>query len=72
MVVLTKTVQIKSKGENDMIDITQEAAALISEANLKNGIVTVFVTGSTAAVTTIEYEPGLKRDFPNMLSRIAP
>ena len=72
MVVLTKTVQIKSKGENDMIDITQEAAALISEANLKNGIVKVFVTGSTAAVTTIEYEPGLKRDFPNMLSRIAP
>jgi secondary thiamine-phosphate synthase enzyme len=72
MVVLTKTVQIKSKGENDMIDITQEAAALIREGNIKNGIITVFVAGSTAAVTTIEYEPGLKHDFPNMLSRIAP
>jgi secondary thiamine-phosphate synthase enzyme len=72
MVVLTKTVQIKSKGENDMIDITQETAALIGEGNLKNGIITVFVAGSTAAVTTIEYEQGLKRDFPNMLSRIAP
>jgi secondary thiamine-phosphate synthase enzyme len=72
MVVLTKTVQIKSKGENDMVDITQETAALIREGNLKNGIITVFVAGSTAAVTTIEYEQGLKRDFPNMLSRIAP
>jgi secondary thiamine-phosphate synthase enzyme len=72
MVVLTKTVQIKSKGENDMIDITQETAALIGEGNLKNGIITVFVAGSTAAVTTIEYEPGLKSDFRNMLSRIAP
>jgi secondary thiamine-phosphate synthase enzyme len=72
MVVLTKTVQIKSKGEDDMIDITQETAALIREGNLKNGIITVFVAGSTAAVTTIEYEPGLKRDFPKMLSRIAP
>jgi len=55
-----------------MIDITQETAALIGEGNLKNGIITVFVAGSTAAVTTIEYEPGLKSDFRNMLSRIAP
>jgi len=55
-----------------MIDITQETAALIREGNLKNGIITVFVAGSTAAVTTIEYEPGLKSDFRNMLSRIAP
>ena len=72
MVVLTKTVQIKSKGENDMIDITQETAAFISEGNTKNGLITVFVTGSTAAVTTIEYEPGLRLDFPKMLSRVAP
>ena len=55
-----------------MIDITQETAALIGEGNLKNGIITVFVAGSTAAVTTIEYEPGLKSDFRNMLSRIVP
>ncbi|MGB8936607.1 MAG: secondary thiamine-phosphate synthase enzyme YjbQ, partial [Candidatus Nitrosopolaris sp.] len=39
---------------------------------LKDGIVTIFVAGSTAAVTTIEYEPGLRIDFPKMLSRIAP
>ena len=72
MVVLAKTVQIKSKGENDMIDITQLIAALVGEGTIRDGIITVFVTGSTAAVTTIEYEPGLRRDFPKMLSRIAP
>jgi secondary thiamine-phosphate synthase enzyme len=39
---------------------------------LNNGIINVFVAGSTAAITTIEYEPGLRHDFPKMLSRIAP
>ena len=41
-------------------------------SKFKQGIVTIFIAGSTAAVTTIEYEPGLKTDFPKMLSRIAP
>ena len=71
MVVKTITVQIKSKGENDMIDITPQTAAIL-EANIQNGLITVFVSGSTAAITTIDYEPGLKHDFPAMLSRIAP
>ncbi len=39
---------------------------------MKNGIITLFVVGSTAAITTIEYEPGLQQDFPNMLEKIAP
>ena len=39
---------------------------------MKNGIITLFVIGSTAAITTIEYEPGLQQDFPNMLEKIAP
>lgn len=39
---------------------------------MENGIVTAFVSGSTAAITTIEYEPGLRHDFPKMLSRIVP
>ena len=44
----------------------------LKRPNLQTGIVTIFVAGSTAAVTTIEYEPGLEIDFPKMLSRIAP
>ena len=72
MTVLTKVIQIKSKGEMDIINITNQAMAAIGESNIKNGIITVFVSGSTAAVTTIEYEPGLIYDFPEMLSRVAP
>jgi secondary thiamine-phosphate synthase enzyme len=72
MTVLTKIIQIKSKGEMDIINITNQASAAIGESNIKNGIITVFVSGSTAAVTTIEYEPGLIYDFPAMLSRVAP
>lgn len=72
MTVLTKIIQIQSKGEMDIINITNQASAAVGESNIENGIITVFVSGSTAAVTTIEYEPGLMHDFPEMLSRVAP
>ena len=72
MAIVTKNIQIKSRGEDDVIDITEPTLKAIKESNLKNGIVTVFVSGSTAAVTTIEYEPGLRNDFPKMLNRIIP
>ena len=64
MTVITKTIEIKSKVENDMVDITDQTLKAILESKLENGIVTIFVSGSTAAVTTIEYEPGLRTDFP--------
>ncbi len=72
MTVVTKTIKIKSKNENDMIDITEQTAEVVSNSKIKSGNVTIFVSGSTAALTTIEYEPGLKKDFPEMLQRIAP
>jgi secondary thiamine-phosphate synthase enzyme len=72
MTVITRKTQIKTKGENHMIDITRQTSKALEESKLKDGIVTVFVSGSTAAITTIEYEPGLTQDFPRMLSRIAP
>ena len=72
MAVSSTTVQIKSRGENDIIDITEQASKAVKESKTENGIVTVFVVGSTAAITTIEYEPGLNSDFPDTLSRIAP
>ena len=55
-----------------MVNITDQTLNAILESKLENGIVTIFVSGSTAAVTTIEYEPGLRRDFPIMLDRIIP
>jgi len=72
MPIITKTITVSSKGENDMIDLTQSTSKAVQETDLKDGIVTIFVEGSTAAVTTIEYEPGLRTDFPKMLSRIVP
>lgn len=65
-------VQLRSSIENDIIDVTEQISAALKENELQNGIITVFIAGSTAAVTTIEYEPGLRHDFPKMLSRIAP
>jgi secondary thiamine-phosphate synthase enzyme len=72
MAVKTEIIRITSKGEDDIIDITEQTSEAIRQSKVKNGIVTLFVSGSTAAVTTIEYEPGLRYDFPKMLSRIAP
>lgn len=72
MVIKTTTLKIKSKGENDIIDITQETENAIEESYIKDGIVTLFVSGSTGALTTIEYEPGLLNDFPKMLDRLVP
>jgi secondary thiamine-phosphate synthase enzyme len=72
MTVITKTITIKTEGENDMIDITSQTEDVMKRSGLQDGIMTVFVSGSTAAVTTIEYEPGLRQDFHKMLERIAP
>ena len=72
MTVITKTAQIETRGENDVIDITGHTSKALEESKLEDGIVTVFISGSTAAITTIEYEPGLIQDFPRMLSRIVP
>ncbi len=70
--IVTQYVILSSKGENDIIDITNNVEKILRESKLKNGIITLFVLGSTAAITTIEYEPGLEQDFPNMLEKIAP
>jgi secondary thiamine-phosphate synthase enzyme len=72
MSVITKTIQVKTKGEDDIIDITDQTSKWIEGSKMKNGVVTIFVSGSTAALTTIEYEPGLLSDFPKMLERVAP
>ncbi|MBE0512467.1 YjbQ family protein [Candidatus Bathyarchaeota archaeon] len=72
MTVKTKQLSIHTRGEGDILDVTGAVAEAVVETKLKNGIVTVFVPGSTGALTTIEYEPGLLKDFPNMLERVAP
>ncbi|MEM1986626.1 MAG: secondary thiamine-phosphate synthase enzyme YjbQ [Nitrososphaeria archaeon] len=72
MVVETRYLELDSKGENHIIDLTQYIKRELEESEVTNGIITVFVPGSTGAITTIEYEPGLIKDLPNILERIAP
>ncbi len=57
---------------NGMADITSEVKKFVKESGVEEGAVLVFNVGSTGAVTTIEYEPGLKKDFPRIMDRIAP
>jgi secondary thiamine-phosphate synthase enzyme len=65
-------INIKTHGEVDIIDITGQIQNIVNKSKIKNGICCVFVPGSTGSITTIEYEPGLKKDFPRALQKIAP
>jgi len=64
--------QFSTKGENDMKDITNDIQQVISSSTLNEGIACVFVPGSTGSLTTIEFEPGLQKDFPQAMNEIAP
>jgi secondary thiamine-phosphate synthase enzyme len=70
--VLTKRISLQSKGHGEIIDITPEVQKHLADTKLSEGTVTLFVTGSTAGITTIEYEPGLLADFKEMWERIIP
>ncbi len=72
MKIISEEIQIDTRGEGDMVDITDHLTEILSRTGLKNGQLTTFVPGSTAALTTIEYEPGLKKDFPSALERLVP
>lgn len=72
MTVHTVTESLRTKGQNDCVDITEMVQRAVSQANIRKGLATVFVTGSTAGVTTIEYEPGLVRDLKDAVRRLFP
>jgi secondary thiamine-phosphate synthase enzyme len=72
LTVVTKQLSLNTQGEQDIIDITGMVSKAVNESRVKDGVITVFVPGATGALTTIEYEPGLLMDFPNMLERVAP
>jgi secondary thiamine-phosphate synthase enzyme len=70
--VATKKISLESKGNCDIIDITSEVQEQLAKTDIKNGTVTLFVSGSTAGVATIEYESGLLADFKDMWERNIP
>ena len=70
--IVTKKISLQSKGHCDIIDITPQVGQEVAETNINSGTVTVFVAGSTAGITTIEFESGLLSDFQSMWERIIP
>ncbi len=72
MPVHTATIQLETRGDAQIIDVTQRVAAAIADSGLESGIGCVFVPGATGAVTTIEYEPGCVADLQRLLDRLAP
>lgn len=64
--------EVRTKGQGDARDITPDVAAAVSETGLAAGLATVFVVGSTAGVTTIEFEPGAVADLNGVFERLAP
>jgi secondary thiamine-phosphate synthase enzyme len=63
---------VASRGNSHMLEITPEVSQAVTDTGLETGIATVFVTGSTAGITTIEFEPGLELDFNAAFERLFP
>jgi secondary thiamine-phosphate synthase enzyme len=72
MEIVTEHIKVATSGNSEVINITDHVAGLLRKHHLKEGTATVFVVGSTASITTTEFEPGLRKDIPEMLERIAP
>ena len=68
----TGHLRFSTEGDGDVIDLTQGLASVVAQSGVANGVVSVFVPGSTAAVTTMEYEPGGVQDLKQMLDRLIP
>lgn len=72
MFVETKTLEFITKGRGEIINITSDVDAALKKSKAQNGIITIFVPGSTAALTTMEFEPGLVKDFIRLWDRFIP
>ena len=72
MTVETRSFTFSTEADTDVVDITGDIAGLLSECPVKDGIVVVFVPGSTGALTTIEHEPGLVQDLKDFFDRTVP
>ena len=70
--VITKKISLQTKGHGDIIDITPQVEQQLAKTGASSGIVTLFVAGSTAGLSTIEFEPGLISDFQAMWERNVP
>jgi secondary thiamine-phosphate synthase enzyme len=72
MKIVTEYINVHTEGFNDIIDITGMVQKKLDESEFSEGNVLVFVPGATAGITTIEYEPGLLKDYPEFMEKIVP
>jgi secondary thiamine-phosphate synthase enzyme len=70
--LVTRHLEVSTQGNSRLLDITGRVEELLRQTGLSEGQVLIFAPGATAGITTIEFEPGLQHDFPEMLERIAP
>jgi len=70
--IITKQIAISTRGFTDIIDITNDIQSALNDSGLIQGNILIFISGSTAGITTIEYEPGLLKDLPEAFEKIAP
>jgi secondary thiamine-phosphate synthase enzyme len=70
--VFGKSFSIQTQGFSDIVDITPNVEAIIAESEITDGIATMFVVGSTASISTIEYEPALTEDMKEQLNELVP
>ena len=70
--LITDALSLSTRGDADIIDITPQVSALVRKHEFTHGQALIFVSGSTAGLTTIEYEPGLLKDLPAAFEKLAP
>jgi len=72
MRVVSRKIRFSTQGNVDIVNLTERVARNLEETGLEKGIVNIFVPGATAAVTTMEYEPGLVEDFLSIIEQLVP
>ncbi|MBC7248442.1 MAG: YjbQ family protein [Actinobacteria bacterium] len=72
MAIIHERLEFETEGNAHIVEITDEIAAMLAGTGLRDGIANVFVPGATGAVTTLEHEPGVCRDFQELFEFIAP
>ncbi len=72
MAIVTDEFELSTTGDSQVLDVTGHVAAIVEKHSFREGSALVFVPGATAALTTVEFEPGLVRDLPEFFERIIP
>lgn len=72
MTVKTESIEVSTRGSGDVVDLTRQLSEALGRSGLTRGVATLFVPGSTASLSTIEFEPGAVKDMGLALEKVAP